>query len=97
MLDLETTIGTPVSNRVRWVGLGSFAEAYLIPVEHPKGVVIEREHKVKRMAIDHYGSDPLAYTPTTGTADRPAQALAADDRDHHPHPLRRPAGPGAAR
>jgi len=59
-------MGTPVSNRVRWVGLGSYAEAYLIPVEHPKGVVIEREHKIKRAAHLLYPEDdPRHWTPTT--------------------------------
>ena len=66
VLDLETTLGAPFSNRVRWVGLGSYAEAYLIPVEHPKGVVIERERKEKVASHLHYPTeDPRHWTPTT--------------------------------
>ena len=66
VLDLETTMGTPISNRVRWVGLGSYAETYLIPVEHPKGVVIEREHKIKKARHLLYPpEDPRHWTPVT--------------------------------
>ena len=66
VLDLETTMGTPISNRVRWVGLGSYAETYLIPVEHPKGVVIKREHKIKKARHLLYPpEDQRHWTPVT--------------------------------
>ena len=66
VLDLETTMGTPISNRVRWVGLGSYAESYLIPVEHPKGIVLEREHAIKQARCLLYPpEDPRHWTPVT--------------------------------
>ena len=96
VLDLETTMGTPISNRVRWVGLGSYAESYLIPVEHPKGIVIERERKEKVASHLLYPTDdPRHWTPITHVpshklvevtrptvyADPPAQVPAGDVAD----------------
>ena len=57
VFDIETTKLGPRSNELRWVGIGTHAQNYLIPCGHPKGVVIQREHKDKQAAFLYYGAD----------------------------------------
>jgi DNA polymerase I-like protein with 3'-5' exonuclease and polymerase domains len=64
VIDVETTIGTPRTNEVRWVGLGAQGLLFLVPLRHPKGVQLIPEHKEKTPAFILFGADdPRSLTP----------------------------------
>jgi DNA polymerase-1 len=64
VIDVETTKARPRSNSLRWVGLGAAGRAYLIPCGHPKGFLIEPEHREKSLAYLLYPPpDPRGMTP----------------------------------
>ena len=66
--DVETNEHTkdhpnPRSNEVTWIGLGGPGQVYLIPMGHPKGITLSREHKERTPAYTLYGpEDPRSYT-----------------------------------
>ena len=47
----------PRTNSLTWLGLGGHGQAYVIPVDHPKGRVIQGKHKEKTPAFVFYGAD----------------------------------------
>ena len=57
VIDVETTKATPRANRLLWVGLGAAGRNYLIPVGHPKGVLITPERRIKTPAYLLYPAD----------------------------------------
>lgn len=52
VIDVETTFGNPHTNEVLWVGLGSRAQVYLIPINHPLGYLDTPAHDEKRLPPD---------------------------------------------
>jgi DNA polymerase I-like protein with 3'-5' exonuclease and polymerase domains len=67
--DVETNEPTgspnPRVNEVTWIGLGGPGQVYLIPMGHPKGVTLVREHKERTPAYTLFGpEDPRSYTKT---------------------------------
>ena len=67
VFDVETTKEKPRSNSLRWVGIGTAAQNYLIPVDHPLGWTIEKERPVETPAFFYYPEgDPRRFTPTRG-------------------------------
>lgn len=63
VFDVETTMGSPRRNELRWVGIGSRGRIDVIPCGHPKGIVLVPEHKEKVPAFTHFGpEDPRSYT-----------------------------------
>jgi DNA polymerase-1 len=65
VIDLETTSARRDSEML-WIGIGTPHQRHLIPIGHPKGVLIEGTHKEKEMACRHYPStDKRHWTPIT--------------------------------
>lgn len=50
VIDVETTYEGPHLNEVKWVGLSSHGTStYLIPIQHPNGLLLVPEHYEKRL------------------------------------------------
>lgn len=50
VIDVETTYEGPHLNEVKWVGLSSYGTStYLIPIQHPNGLLLVPEHYEKRL------------------------------------------------
>lgn len=55
----------PRTNEVTWLGIGGPGQVYLIPLSHPKGVTLVREHRDKTPACMLYDADdPRSKTKT---------------------------------
>lgn len=66
VFDVETTMGGPARNELRWIGIGAEGLVHLIPCGHPLGSVNRPKHKDKTAAFLFYGpDDPRSYTPGT--------------------------------
>ena len=53
VIDVETTFSGPHANEVLWIGLGSRASVYLIPINHPLGYITVPEHMERRLPPDN--------------------------------------------
>lgn len=53
VIDVETTFDGPHQNEIKWVGLASHGTAtYLVPIQHPNGLLLVAEHTEKRLPPD---------------------------------------------
>jgi DNA polymerase-1 len=65
VVDVETTPGGAHANELLWIGFGTFGCVHLVPVGHPKGILLEPEHKAKTPAFDYFPEgDKRRFTPT---------------------------------
>ena len=83
VIDVETTKQSPRANRLRWVGLGAAGRSYLIPVDHPKGVMTNPGGRKKTPAYLLYPHpDPRGMTklgkPSQRLVDHPDPPTFAD-------------------
>jgi len=63
-IDIETTKLSPRLNTLRWVGMGVPGRVFLVPVQHPKGLLLKPERKVKTTKCAEYPPpDPRGMTP----------------------------------
>ena len=73
VVDVETTKTTSArSNRLIWIGLGAAGRNYLIPVGHPKGVLLTPERRIKTPAYLLYPADDPRSKTKLG---KPSQRL----------------------
>ena len=82
VFDVETTMGGPQRNELRWIGIGAEGLVHLIPCGHPKGVVLQPKGRAKTAACLLYPEgDPRAVTklgkPSWRMVEHPVEAVYA--------------------